>query len=99
LSGFRPAHSHFFESPASIRNRFVAALIAAVVSGMVCIATLAEPQWLELLLDDGGDGSLETICTVGISLAACLLFGLLAWRAWRRGQREAARAVIVKDLA
>jgi len=78
----------------------VSALVAAVVSGMVCFATLAAPQWLEFLYDeDSTDGTLETLSTVGISFAACLFFGLLAWRQWRRGQREAARAVIVKDLA
>jgi|KBSMisStandDraft_5_1062788.scaffolds.fasta_scaffold02042_6 formate hydrogenlyase subunit 3/multisubunit Na+/H+ antiporter MnhD subunit len=87
----------------STRKRFVAALIAALLSGVACIATLIEPQWFERLFDeapDGGDGSLETLVAVVVSLGACLFFGLLAWRARRREQREAAtRAVIVKDLA
>jgi hypothetical protein len=87
----------------SSRKGFIAALIAAVLSGVACLATLIEPQWFELLFQkapDGGDGRLETLVAVVVSLAACLFFGLLAWRERRRGQREeAARAVIVKDLA
>ena len=82
---------------------FIAASTAAVLSGVACIAALFEPQWLELLFGkapDGGDGSLETLIGAALSLAACVFFGLLAWRERRRGRREAAaRAVIVKDLA
>ena len=43
------------------RKLFFAALITAALSGVVCIATLIEPQWFELIFDespDGGDGSL-----------------------------------------
>jgi len=86
----------------SSRKRYLAALDAALLSGVACIATLIEPRWLELLLGkspDGRDGSLETIIAVAVaaSLGACVLFGLLAWRERRR--EAAIRAVIVKDLA
>jgi hypothetical protein len=76
----------------SSRKRFVAALVAACLSGVVCVATLIEPQWFELLFDespDGGDGSLETIVAVAVSLVACLVFALLARRERRRGRRLA----------
>lgn len=46
-----------------LRHRFFAHLAAAGASAGVCIATLIEPQWFELLFDsapDGGDGSLQT---------------------------------------
>ena len=81
----------------SSRKRYAAALIAAVLSGVAGLATLIEPQWLELLSGaspDGGDGRREII--VAVSLGACALFGLLAWRERRR--EAAIRAVIVKDL-
>lgn len=77
----------------SSRKRFVAALLAASLSGMACVATLIEPQWFELLFDeapDGGDGSLETIVAVAASLVACLVFTLLARRERRRGRRDPA---------
>lgn len=76
-------------------NRFIAALIAAFLSGVACIATLIEPQWFELLFDeapDGGDGSLETAIAVALSLLACLGFAWLARREWRRGRRDAEAA-------
>jgi len=79
----------------STRKRFVAALIAALLSGVACIATLIEPQWFELLFDeapDRGDGSLETIVAVAVSLLACALFALLARREWRRGRSAALAA-------
>ena len=70
----------------SSKAGYVAALSAAVLSGVACIAALIEPRRPGLV--------------VAVSLAACLCFGLLAWRERRRGRREAAaRAVIVKDLA
>jgi len=83
----------------SSRKRYAAALIAAVLSGVAGLATLIEPQWLELLSGaspDGGDGRRESIVAVAVSLGACALFGLLAWRERRR--EAAIRAVIVKDL-
>ena len=76
----------------SNRTRFVAALLAACISGGASIATLIEPQWFELLFDespDGGDGSLETIVAVTVSLVACLVFAWLARREWRRGRSDA----------
>lgn len=75
------------------RRRFVAAMLAACLSGVACIATLVEPQWFELLFDeapDGGDGSLETIIAAVVSVAACVVFALLARREWRRDLRDAA---------
>ena len=77
----------------SNRMRFVGALAAAFLSGAACIATLIEPQWFELLFDespDGGDGSLETIVAVVVSLVACLAFAWLARREWRRARPDAA---------
>jgi hypothetical protein len=76
----------------STRTRFIAALSAALLSGIACIATLIEPQWFELLFDespDGGDGSLETIVAVAVSLVACVLFAWLARREWKRDRRDA----------
>jgi hypothetical protein len=84
------------------RKLFVGALIAAVLGGVACIATLIEPQWFELIFSespDGGDGSLETIVAIFLSLGAVLFFGLLAWRRRRRDQHRAAdRAVSVEDV-
>ena len=77
----------------STRKRFIAAVLAAFVSGMACVASLVEPQWFELLFDeapDGGDGSLETIVAVAASLVACLVFVLLARHDWRRARHDAA---------
>lgn len=77
----------------SSRKRFLAALLAALASGGACIATLIEPQWFELLFDespDGGDGSLETIVALAVSLGACLVFSALARREWRGARRPAA---------
>ena len=77
----------------SNRMRFLAALVAACLSGVACLATLIEPQWFELLFDeapDGGDGSLETIVAVVVSLGACVVFAWLARREWRRDRPEAA---------
>ena len=84
------------------RPRFVAALGAAFLSGVACIATLIEPQWFELLFDeapDGGDGSLETVVAVVVSLAACALFAGLARREWKRGRRAAATAAAARAKA
>jgi len=84
------------------RKLLVAALIAAVLGSVACIATLILPQWFELMFDespDGGDGSLETIFAIFFSLGAFLFFGLLAWRMRRRDQNRAAdRAVGVEDV-
>jgi len=84
----------------SSNKRVAAALTVAILSGLACVATLIEPQWFELLFDespDAGDGSLETLIAVAVSLAACLLFGWLAWRERRRGRRDVAAGHIVKD--
>jgi hypothetical protein len=81
----------------SFRNRFGAAVVAACLSGAACIATLIEPQWFEILFDespDGGDGSLETIVAVVLSLVACLAFVWLARLEWRRGRSQAAAAAV-----
>ena len=87
----------------SSKQRVAAALTVAIFSGVACIATLIEPQWFELLFDeapDGGDGSLETIIAVAVSLVACVLFALLARREWRRGRRDAvASPGVAKDRA
>jgi hypothetical protein len=77
------------------RARLSAAILGACLSGIACIATLVEPRWFELLFDespDGGDGSLESIVAVLVSLAACVLFAGLARRESRR-LRSAAAAV------
>jgi len=79
----------------SHRMRFAAALSAACLSAVACIATLIEPQWFELLFDespDGGDGSLETIVAVAVSLVACLIFAWLARREWHRARADATAA-------
>lgn len=68
-------------------KRLVATVAAAVASASVCIATLVEPQWFELLFDsapDDGDGSLETLVAVAVSAVACVVFSLLARREWHR---------------
>ena len=57
------------EHLASSRKRYVAALVAVFFSGVACIATLIEPQWLELLFaasPGGGDGSLRTLVAVAV---------------------------------
>ena len=82
----------------SNRTRFVAALLAACISGVACVATLIEPQWFELLFDespDGGDGSLETLVAVAVSLVACLVFAWLARREWQRSRAATAPAKVV----
>jgi hypothetical protein len=71
------------------RQRLIAAVVAACCSAMVCIATIVEPQWFEVLFDsapDDGDGSLETIVAVTVSAIACVLFLLLGRREWRKGR-------------
>lgn len=71
------------------RQRFAAHLAAAAASALTCIATLIEPQWFELLFDsapDGGDGTLETWVTVGVSATAFVAFAWLARRDWRRSR-------------
>ena len=80
----------------SPRKRLVAALSVALLSAVACIALVIEPQWFELLFadaPDGGDGSVETVIAVAVSLVACVLFAWLArreWREWRQRQRNAA---------
>jgi hypothetical protein len=94
-----PSARSRFEPPPSSKNRFGAALSAAAFSGLACLATLIEPRWLGFLVDeDSGDASQEILAAIVVLFCACLLFGLTAWREWRR-QREAARAVAVEDLA
>lgn len=61
---------------------------ATVASAGAAIATLIEPQWLERLFHmapDDGDGSLETLVTVAICVAAGAVFG---WRAAVRVRRD-----------
>ena len=68
------------------RLRLAIATLLALCSAVACVATLIEPQWFELLFDespDGGDGSLETWFAVGLSVAACIAFSLVARREWR----------------
>ena len=89
--------------PKNHRLRLAIATLLALCSAVACVATLIEPQWFELLFDeapDGGDGSLETIIAVAVSLVACVLFALLARREWRRGRRDAvASPGVAKDRA
>ena len=71
----------------SRRTRIVAAFAAALLSAGVCIATIVEPQWLEVLFGtapDDGDGSLETMVAVAVSALACAIFAWLGGREWRR---------------
>jgi len=99
LTPYPPADRRLEPPPSSSGNAFGAAFIAAGFSGLACIATLIEPQWLGFLVDeDSGDASQEVFVAVAVLFGAFLFFSLLAWRE-RRRQRDAARAVIVKDLA
>lgn len=69
------------------RKSLVAAIAAAGASVMVCITTLVKPRWFEFLFGsapDDGDGSVETLIAVMVSLLACFAFTLLARREWRR---------------
>jgi hypothetical protein len=71
------------------RQRLIAAFVAACFSAMVCVATIVEPQWFEVLFDsapDDGDGSLETIVAVTVSAIACVVFSWLGRREWRKGR-------------
>lgn len=77
------------------RQRLVAAFAAALLSAAVCVATIVEPHWFELLFDsapDDGDGSLETIVAVTVSALACVAFLWLGRREWRKGRLATARA-------
>jgi len=72
------------------RIRLVAAIVAAALSFIACVATIIEPQWFELLFDespDGGDGSLETLAAVAVSAIACVVFSLIGRREWRLARR------------
>ena len=56
------------------------------------VATLVEPQWIELLFDaspDGGDGSAERWLVGSAFLVAALIAAALARRERRRGQMAA----------
>jgi hypothetical protein len=80
------------------RTRLVAALVAATLSAIACIATIVEPQWFELLFDespDGGDGSLETLAAVAVSAIACVIFALIGRREWRLSRSDADRAALL----
>ena len=75
------------------RKRLIAAIVAASLSAIACIATIVEPRWFELLFDsapDDGDGSLETIVAVVVSAIACAAFSFLGRREWLRGRRRGA---------
>ena len=99
MTPYPPADRRLEPPPPNSRNGFGAAFIAAGFCGLACIATLIEPRWLDFLVDeDSGDASQEVFTAIVVLFGACLFFGLMAWREHRR-QREAARAVIVKDLA
>ena len=77
------------------RIRLVAAIVAAALSFIACVATIIEPQWFELLFEespDGGDGSLETLAAVAVSAIACVVFSLIGRREWRLARRESESA-------
>ena len=76
------------------RSRFLVALVAAMLSAAVCILTLVEPQWFELLFEsspDGGDGSLETLVAVAVSALAGVVSSVIGWREWKRDRRDEKR--------
>lgn len=71
----------------NIRDRSYLEASAAAISAAVFILTAIEPQWFELIFNeapDGGDGSLESVVALAVSLIAVVLFGRLARRDWRR---------------
>ena len=79
----------------SRRMRIAAAFAAALLSALVCIATIIEPHWFELLFDsapDDGDGSLETMVAVAISAVACVAFLWIGRREWRKSDVPATQA-------
>ncbi|MGO4395230.1 hypothetical protein AB4Z46_28120 [Variovorax sp. M-6] len=82
------------------RIRLVAALVAAALSAIACIATIVEPQWFEMLFDtspDEGDGSLETLIAVAISAIALVVFSLIGRREWRRHVEERTTAQLSRN--
>ena len=68
-----------------VRLRFSLELALAVVSGVLCLATLINPEWMEVLgFDpDHGSGSAEWALAIG-SLVVAVVAALLARRELRR---------------
>jgi hypothetical protein len=84
----------------SHRSRFPAAVAAAVLSALACVATLIDPEWFEFLIDassETGDGWLETMVALVVPLVACVLFASLARREWRRGRPELSAGDAAKE--
>jgi hypothetical protein len=64
-----------------------AAIAALLLSTMLFVLTLVDPQWIERLFDespDGGDGSAESWIVGASLLVAALASAALAWRERRR---------------
>ena len=64
-----------------------AEVAASVVSALLFVLTLVDPQWIERWFDespDDGDGSLERWILGGSLLIAALIAGVLARRERRR---------------
>ena len=62
-------------------------LASALMSAILLVATLIDPQWIETLFGaspDDGDGSFERVVLGGLFLISAILFALLALRGRRR---------------
>ena len=64
-----------------------AEVVVSAISVAMFVATMLDPQWIEILFDespDGGDGSTERWLVGGGFLIAAAVAAMLAWRERRR---------------
>lgn len=70
----------------TMRRRYWAELVGALVSAALGVITVLSAEWIEVVFHvdpDGGDGTLEWLI-VGIAATASLACGVLARVEWRR---------------
>jgi hypothetical protein len=75
-----------------VRTRFWLEAALATISGLLAVATIVWPDWVELIFGiepDAGSGSFEVAVTL-IAIAATILFVLSAGMEWRRRRIETA---------
>ena len=73
----------------TVRRRFWIEALAAVVTGVMLVATAIWPTWIERLWEvepDGGDGSLEW-ALVGVLAVVTITLSVVARVEWTRGSR------------
>ena len=75
-----------------LRRRFYPESLMGIVTAVLAVVTLVQPDWLEEVFHidpDGGNGSVEWLIVGGLAVVTVALFSFAAYE-WRRASAAAA---------